>query len=171
MQRKKKKEKRSASWPKNNWQQCEPSTTSKPIVSSLKNDVGNKLSLDFEDVEKSLAKKLTDADIGAVLTCTNAKDSLRILKLAGCVNIVGSGLEPLRGSKVLEEIDLSMVGQHEKPTIEPEPLISHEVVLPILDSIICGSNADMIFPSSIVTEETKKKDKERLLMFTRVLMK
>ena len=96
----------SSSWQCVNWQQ-EPSATSKVIVSSLKNDDG-KISLDFEDVEKSLAKKLTDADIGAVLTCINAKDTLRILKLAGCINITGSGLEPLRGSTILELIDLSL---------------------------------------------------------------
>ena len=88
----------SLSWQDVNWQR-EPSATSKAIISSMKNTT-----LDFEDVEKSLAKKLSDADIGAVLTCINAKDTLRILKLAGCINITGSGLEPLRGSTILELI-------------------------------------------------------------------
>ncbi len=107
---------------------------SKAIISSSRND--EKMSLDFEDIEKSLAKKLTDADICAVLRCINAKDTLHILKLAGCVNIIGSGLEPLRGSAVLEQADLSMVGRYEEASITPEPLVSCEVVVPILGSII-----------------------------------
>ena len=89
----------SSSWQDVNWQR-EPSNTSSAIVSSLREDGDVKISLDFEDIEKSLAKKLTDADIGALLMCTNAKDTLRILKLRACVNIAGNGLEPLRGSAV-----------------------------------------------------------------------
>ena len=46
------------------------------------------------------------------------------------------GLQPLRGSVVLEQIDLALNKQHESSTIEPEPSISEEVVLPILDSIV-----------------------------------
>ena len=125
----------SSSWQVVNWQP-EPSTTSKAIVSSLKNDGGGKISLDFENVEKILANKLTDDDIGALLTCINAKDTVRVLILAGCVNITGTGLEPLRGASALEQLDLSLVGRYEEANIRPEPLISHEVVLPLLCSII-----------------------------------
>ena len=125
----------SASWERVNWR-LQPSTTSKAIVSSLREDGGDRISLDFDDIEKSLAKKLIDADIGALLTCINAKDTLRILKLAGCVNITGSGLEPLQGSTILELIDLSMVVKHEKAGIEPEPLISQAIVVAILGSIV-----------------------------------
>ena len=45
--------------------------------------------LDFEDVEKELAKKLTDDDISAVLKSINAQDVLKRLKLCGCINITG----------------------------------------------------------------------------------
>lgn len=42
----------------------------------------------------------------------------------------------MRGSVVLEQIDLSFAGKNEDQYIEPEPKISEEVVLPILESII-----------------------------------
>ena len=58
------------------------------------------------------------------------------LKLTGCVNITGAGLDPLRGSVVLEKIDLSLVAEHKSPVLDLEPLISCEHVLPILDSIV-----------------------------------
>ena len=94
--------------------------------------------LDFADIEKSLASKLTDDDIAAALVCT--VDNLKTLKLAGCTNITGSGLEPLRESVVLEHIDLTLVSLYENPSLDPEPLISEELVLPILTSIVDANN-------------------------------
>jgi hypothetical protein len=108
-----------------------PSDVSKAIISASQWDI-----LDFEDVEKELANKLTDDDISAVLTCIGARDVLKKLKLYGCINFEGHGLNPLRGSVVLEQIDISLVRKHEDPQIEPTPKISHEIVLPILDGII-----------------------------------
>lgn len=86
--------------------------------------------LDFEDIEKRLASKLTDDDIAAVLVCINAAGNL-----AGCKNVTGSGLEPLRGSAVLEKIDLSLVGRYEKPRVFENPRISEDAIVPILWSI------------------------------------
>ena len=43
--------------------------------------------LDFEDIERELANKLTDNDISAVLKSINAQDVLKRLKLCGCINI------------------------------------------------------------------------------------
>lgn len=97
-------------------------------------------SLDFGDIEKSLAAKLTDDIVHMVLNCIDAKTRLKTLKMAGCVNITGIGLEPLRGSAVLELLDLSLVGQSEKPLDVSDPMLSEEVVIPILDSVICGSS-------------------------------
>jgi hypothetical protein len=54
--------------------------------------------------------------------------------LAGCVNIIGHGLEPIRGSLVLEQIDLSLIG---------EPLISEDAVLPILESIVAAGGTTL----------------------------
>ena len=45
-------------------------------------------------------------------------------------------MEPLRGSTVIENIDLTLVGDHVTPILDPEPRISQDIVLPILDSII-----------------------------------
>lgn len=105
--------------------------TSKAIISST-----NWNTLDFGDVEKRLAARLSDNDIGKILRCVDAVNNLRILKLAGCVNFTGSGLDVLRSSVVIQQIDLSLVGKHESPLVIPEPLLAEDVVLPILDDII-----------------------------------
>eukprot|EP00984_Skeletonema_dohrnii_P018365 scaffold8557_cov100-Skeletonema_dohrnii-CCMP3373.AAC.5 len=98
---------------------------------------GNEWSiLDFGGIEEELATKLNDDDIEKVLLCIDAVNKVKRLKLTNCVNITGAGLEPLRGSLIIEQIDLSLVGEHQRPHISPEPLISCSHVLPILDSII-----------------------------------
>ena len=53
------------------------------------------------------------------------------------MNIIGRGLEPLRSSLVLEQIDLSLIG-HERACLNlvEEPLISVDAVVPILESIL-----------------------------------
>jgi len=112
-----------------------PSPISTAIISASHWDT-----LDFKDVNKELANKLTDDDISAVLECINAQDVLKRLKLCGCINITGIGLNPLRGSKV-EQIDISLVGKHDEPKIEAK--ISQEVVLPILDSIISSDGCSL----------------------------
>eukprot|EP00985_Skeletonema_marinoi_P001863 scaffold758_cov116-Skeletonema_marinoi.AAC.4 len=73
--------------------------------------VGNQWSiLDFGGIEKELAVKLNDDDIEKVLLCIDAVNRVKRLKLTNCVNITGVGLEPLRGSLIIEQIDLSLVG-------------------------------------------------------------
>eukprot|EP00984_Skeletonema_dohrnii_P021423 scaffold10700_cov90-Skeletonema_dohrnii-CCMP3373.AAC.2 len=99
--------------------------------------VGNEWSiLDFGEIEKDLAAKLTDDDIEKVLLCIDAVNKVKRLKLANCVNITGAGLEPLRGSIVIEQIGLSLVAHHKSPSIYPAPPISCNHVIPVLDSII-----------------------------------
>ena len=59
-----------------------------------------------------------------------------------CVNISGIGLDVLRLTTTLEQIDLSLVGKHEMPSIEqPEPLLSETEVISILDGIINRGNS------------------------------
>ncbi|KAK1740898.1 hypothetical protein QTG54_008150 [Skeletonema marinoi] len=73
--------------------------------------VGNQWSiLDFGWIEEELAAKLNDDDIEEVLLCIDAVNKVKRLKLTNCVNIIGVGLEPLRGSLIIEQIDLSLVG-------------------------------------------------------------
>ena len=98
--------------------------------------VGNQDILDFGEIEKDLAKRLTDRNIQDILICTDAVNNVKRLKLTNCVAITGAGLEPLRGSVIIEQIDLSLVGEHQSPVLDPKPSISRDDVLPILDSII-----------------------------------
>ncbi len=81
--------------------------------------------LDFGEIHKDLAAKLTDDHLRCVLLCVDAANRLKRLMLTGCIKITGAGLEPLRGSLVIEQIDLGSM----------EPSISLVHVLPILDSI------------------------------------
>ena len=92
--------------------------------------------LDFGDIERQLAVKLTDDDVRNILLSIDAVNNLRTLRLTNLLNITGMGLEPLRGSTMIEKIDLSLVGDHESPELSPAPPISCTEVLPILDSII-----------------------------------
>uniref|UniRef100_A0A7S2KK08 Uncharacterized protein n=1 Tax=Skeletonema marinoi TaxID=267567 RepID=A0A7S2KK08_9STRA len=92
--------------------------------------------LDFGHIEKELAAKLTDDDISALLTYIDAVNNIKKLRLTNCINITGVGLKPLRGSIMIQQIDLSLVGDHESPVLYPEPSLSCTKVLPILDSII-----------------------------------
>ncbi len=93
--------------------------------------------LDFGEIEKELAAKLSDDDISDILRHIDAANNLKRLKLTNCTNITGAGLGPLRGSTVIEQIDLSLFGDGENPRrLDPEPPISCDIVLPILHSII-----------------------------------
>ncbi|KAL7533880.1 hypothetical protein ACHAXR_007591 [Thalassiosira sp. AJA248-18] len=148
-----------SSWRKSKWQK-QPAEASKVMVSARPlNEIKISYSnpkwmeqrarqksyewdfVDFEDIGKNLAAKLTDDDIGGMLVCIDAVNSIKKLKLKGCVNVVGHGLEPLRGSIVLEQIDLSLVRSkgtcwNRSPILLPPPSISESAVIPILDSIV-----------------------------------
>ncbi|KAL7535191.1 hypothetical protein ACHAWF_005085 [Thalassiosira exigua] len=95
---------------------------------------------DVEDIDKCLASRLTDGDIGGLLVCLDAVHTLKKFKLNGCVDIVGHGLEPLRGSTVLEQLDLSLVPSDGawgvSPVLVHVPSISDEAVVPLLGSLI-----------------------------------
>lgn len=77
-------------------------------------------------------------------TCIDAQNKTKSLKFTNCIGITGSGLEPIRESTVLERIDLSLVGDHESPAIDPEPPISAETVTPILENILNTENNSLI---------------------------
>ena len=105
--------------------------TSKAILTSIHWSV-----LDFGDIDKDLAAKLSDDDIDKILRSIGAVNNLKIFKLAGCVNITGRGLDVLRSSVAIQQIDLSLVGKREVPLLYPEPLLPEDIVIPILDDII-----------------------------------
>ena len=126
----------STSW-KNDNLMHQPSPISTAIVSASQWDTLNFEDIErVEDVERELAHKLLDDDIYAILKCISAHDVLKKLQLAGCIDIIGHGLNPLQNSAVLELIDISIVGKYETPYNRTEPKISEEAVLPILDSIV-----------------------------------
>ena len=103
-------------------------------------------SIDFKDIQEGIygGRTLTDIDIRWVLLCTDAKNITKSLKFTNCIGITGSGLEPLIGSTVLERIDLSLVGDHDNPNVTPEPPISSEVVIPILENILNTENNSFV---------------------------
>ena len=75
-------------------------------------------SFDFGNLQLATGKRyapfggsLDNDDLRAVLLCIDAANNVESLKLTRCYNITGRGLEPLRGSKTLERIDLSLVGE------------------------------------------------------------
>ena len=99
--------------------------------------------MDFVDISKSLASRLTDDDVGAVLVCIDAKNKLKRLKLTHCFNVVGIGLEPLRRSTVMEYFDLEFVRELEEPWIEieghkefDEIMLCEGPVFDVLDDIL-----------------------------------
>lgn len=111
----------------------EPSAFSKAIINS---SVEGWESVDFKDIQDICGCNLSDADIRWVLLAIDGVDKIKSLKFTNCTEITGIGLQPLTGSTMLEKIDLSLVGIHQNPTIDPEPPISVELVVPILNSII-----------------------------------
>ena len=108
------------------------------VVNQLSSAIaGDQTTLDFGDIEKELALNLSDGDINSALLCIDAVNNLKKLRITNCVNITGAGLEPLRGSAIIQQIDLSLTCDGEGPsTLDLESPISFGVVLPILDSII-----------------------------------
>ena len=78
------------------------SDTSKAIISASQDSWET---LDFSDFG-DVANKLSDDDLRALLVCIDAKNKVKTLRLGSCTLLVGHGLEPLRGSTVLKDIDL-----------------------------------------------------------------
>jgi hypothetical protein len=95
----------------------------------FQNDLQNAIELDFQDIDKELAFRLTDDDLHDILILTDAANRLTKLILTNCTGIAGWGLEPLRGSTVLEYLDLSFVSNQ-------RPTLCVGTVAPIVDSII-----------------------------------
>jgi len=110
--------------------------------------------LDFVDIPVSLASRLSDDDLGAMLVCIDAEHKLKQLKLTHCANVVGNGFEPLRGSTVVEKLDLGLVRQFEAPYLRKgmapgvrnyeflfdDAKLSEGPVCAIIDSILRGED-------------------------------
>lgn len=106
----------------------------------------------------SLRIRLTDDTLSSMLTCIDAVRTVKRLKLTHCNQITGRGLDPLCGSLVLEQCDLSLVGQHEL-RYSAECRLCVETVIPILTGIINASGAtlrQMQFPVEWLGGDTSK---------------
>jgi hypothetical protein len=66
----------------------------------------------------------------------SCKLNLRSLKLTNCLNLVGHGLDPLCGSKVIKLIDLSLGTRFDGRNLFDQGIMSDVAVIPILESII-----------------------------------
>ena len=115
-----------------------------------------KLNLQY-DIDDNLAEKISDDDIGAVLVCIDAKNTLKCLQLRRCEVVVGHGLEPLRGSVVLEEFNASNI-YFQTWGNRNQPSLSESAAVPILESIIDtdGNNLRTVsLPSKWRTGESR----------------
>ena len=119
----------------------QPSANNMAIARASRENWDN---IDLKDIQDICGRSLTDDDVRWILTAIDAVNNVKSLKVTNCIGITGAGLEPLRGSTVLERIDLSLVGDHENPTINPEPPISVSAVVPTLESIIGAEGNSLV---------------------------
>jgi hypothetical protein len=66
-------------------------------------------SIDFLDIDKDVRLKLTDEDLDGFLRGIDAVSKVKCLKFSHLFAVTGHGLESLRGSTVLEGLDLSNI--------------------------------------------------------------
>ena len=92
--------------------------------------------LDFVDLGLVLCLRLTDDDLGAILMCIDAQRNLKQLTLTNCFLITGQGLQPLRGSGVLEKLDLGLCHRFIDLMHTRGSCLSAPTVLDILESIL-----------------------------------
>ena len=79
----------------------------------------------MNDVEEKYRKRFRDKHLEAILRRSNALLLTKRLSLSGCRGLRGSGIVPLRGSEVLEEIDLTFCGgeqTHRDPILDADAI-------------------------------------------------
>ena len=86
--------------------------------------------LDFGDVSE-LASRLTDDDLMSILTSVDAVNNLKKLVLKNCIKVTGRGLETLRGSIVLQHLDLKITDSRNEVVA-----ICTKAISPIVDTIL-----------------------------------
>jgi hypothetical protein len=103
-----------------------PCSMGRSILGGLTHLLGRKSCVDFE-TEKDLAARLSDEDVGGILSC-----------LTNLVNITGKCLVSLYGSAdKLRTLDLSLVARKMKGSDDqPDSKLSKIDVIPILDRLL-----------------------------------
>ena len=137
-----------SSWDKHQWK-VKPHCATKTILSANFSEGDEKIHRDehpglepWQFLDLILVSPyLNDALLGGILVCIDAVHNLKKLYLTRCFKVTGSGLEVLKHSTVLEQIDLSLVDTHESPTLPNEALMSVDIVVPILDFMIENSGS------------------------------
>lgn len=84
--------------------------------------------IDFSSINWEAKRLLTDERLSSLLTRVNARTVMKSLNLDGCGKLVGSGIEPLRNSKVLEAISLRSL-----PFVQN---LRPDIIIPILRTMI-----------------------------------
>ena len=133
------------------------SPSGKAILSTTKLDT-----LDFGDNDVELVEKLTDDHIAEMLQCMDAANNLKQLRLTNCTNFIGHGLAPLRGSIVLEQIDLSIVRANDDGQL-PHMQLSEDAVLPFLHDMI--NNEGSSVKQLQISEQWRQERREPLTYF------
>ena len=111
------------------WNNVKLSTASKAVLAS-------KECWELDLAETNLVDMLSDDDLRTLLLSIDAKNTLKTLQIGGCTQIVGHGLEPLRGSTVLERLSLP-----DRLSNGVDNALSIDIVIPIIVSIInAGTN-------------------------------
>lgn len=87
--------------------------------------------IDFGTAISQVSSLLTDEQLEAILLHCRSRDRCRVLKLTGCTRVSGTGLEPLRGSRMLREIDLRLDTTCSVGPVE----LNTRFVLPLLSSM------------------------------------
>ena len=117
----------------------------------------NWVSTDLEDIQDICGRSLNDDYVRWILLAIDAVTNDKSLKLTNYCLVISGAIEPLRGSVELERIDLSLVGDHEHPTINPEPPISVSAVVTILDSIT-GTEGNSLLHLQLPKKMARRKE-------------
>ena len=130
------------------WQ---PTSTSNAIITGA---YGERNTLDFGEIEESLASSLTDDHVRDILMCIDAINVLKVLKLTGIINIEGRGLDILRGSLMLECIEYEKQQYCKLPQANLSPSV---IIISILESIVKspGNKLQYIYFPDIVIPVSK----------------
>lgn len=96
--------------------------------------------IDFAEVSPTKSRQLSDRSLEAFLTAVNAREVTESLSLMGCTAIQGSGLEPLRRSQCLEQVDLRRT--REEATTVGETGLDDGTVIDVLSTMAPLSGVD-----------------------------
>lgn len=105
--------------------------------------IENLSSLDFSDIEITLASKLRNIDMHAILICINASKHLKRLRISGCLSVSGVGLGPLIGSGIIEQLDLGISDMHERPCLSYPSSRKVPSLISLLKSIFASENCSL----------------------------